>query len=173
MILPDSQAASGEAGRTSSPGSCAPGRARPGQAAQQELGWTEPDGLVVGEVLVGQTTPQAADEMGQALFSETAHRFTVLIPAASLPDLNQRRLLIETLESEKPAHTDFHLCFVEARLSVGCQARLDIDAILAGPPDAMALGQAGLGRTSTLGAGEAPASRLGSNTASGGQLVIQ
>jgi hypothetical protein len=120
--------------------------------------------------VVGGSAPQAASELGQGLFAETAHRFTVLLPAAALPGSEQRRLLLETLEAEKPAHTGFHLCFSEARLSVGCQFRLGVDAIVAGPPDPLTLGQSGLGPEAALPPGPDSTSRAGGPAAGG--LVV-
>jgi hypothetical protein len=37
------------------------------------------------------------------------------------------------LEEERPAHTDFHICFAGPDARVGIQARVGIDAIVAGP----------------------------------------
>jgi phage tail-like protein len=168
ILVPDSSPEANEGGQ-----SCAPGGVQRGRLSRETRGNTDPPGLVVGEVLVGQSAPQAADELGQGLFTEHAHRFTVLVPAAALPDPEQRRLLIETLEAEKPAHTDFHLCFSEAAMSVGCQARLGIDAIIAGPPEPMTLGESGLGRDASLEAVGDSASRLGNQAPAGGQWIIR
>jgi hypothetical protein len=44
------------------------------------------------------------------------------------------------LDHEKPAHTTYHLCPIEPRMRVGCQARLGIDAVVGGPPRALPLG---------------------------------
>jgi phage tail-like protein len=67
----------------------------------------------VGEMLVGESGPLAADEYGWPLFSETAHRFTVYIPAAEAPDAAQRNAIRQIIEAEMPAHTEYHLCFFE------------------------------------------------------------
>jgi hypothetical protein len=40
---------------------------------------------------------------------------------------------VRVIEAEKPAHTTYHLCLLEAAMRVGAQARLGIDAIVAGP----------------------------------------
>jgi phage tail-like protein len=168
ILVPDSSLEAGEGGQA-----CATAGGQRLRLSQETRGTTDPPGLVVGEVLVGQSAPQAAGELGQGLFSEHANRFTVLVPAAALPDPEQRRLLIETLEAEKPAHTDFHLCFSEAALSVGCQARLGIDAILAGPPEPMTLGETGLGGAASLEAGGDSASRLGNQAPAGGYWVVR
>lgn len=145
-------------------------------AAPVELAaWSEPEGLIVGEVVVGQSVPLAAANLGQPLFSETAHLFTVLVPAAQVPELEQRQAVRDIIEAEKPAHTDYHLCFVEARMRVGFQARIGIDTIIAGPPEPMALDETSLGLDSALGEseGEAGISRIGQRTRLGYDMIIK
>lgn len=137
--------------------------------------WTEPEGLVVGEVVVGHSGPQAAADLGEALFADAAHRFTVLVPAALAPEPAQRRALQRLIEAEKPAHTDYHLCFVDSRMRVGFQARLGIDSIVGGPPEPMALGETVLGLGTSLGQGEGEeeVSRIGKQARLGSGLVIK
>lgn len=137
--------------------------------------WTEPAGLVVGEVVVGQSGPLAAAEFGEPLFSETAHRFTVLAPAALAPQPAQRQAIREIIEMEKPAHTDFYLCFLDARLRVGLQACIGIDSIIAGPPEPMSLDETTLGVDSTLGEkdGEEGLSRLGQSAYLGFDMFVK
>ncbi len=94
---------------------------------------TSIDGLIVDESAVGATTLRE-DGWGWSLFEPTAHRFTVLVPAASAGDESSRRFLRSVIEQQKPAHTDFHLCFTEPTLRIGIQSRLGVDAIIAGPP---------------------------------------
>jgi hypothetical protein len=105
----------------------------------------------VGETVVGQSGPLGQSEFGKPLFSETAHLFTVSVPAALLREPGQREMLRTVVEAEKPAHTDFHLCFTEARMRVGFQARIGLDSIIAGPPPPMALAGSRLGLSSYLG----------------------
>jgi phage tail-like protein len=100
---------------------------------------TSVDGLIVDESVVGAIT-LAEDGWGWSLFEPTAHRFTVVVPAASVTDEAARRRLRGVIADQKPAHTDFHLCFAEASLRVGMQSRLGIDAIIAGPPHPSPLG---------------------------------
>ncbi|MFF0739579.1 phage tail protein [Streptomyces sp. NPDC004111] len=71
-------------------------------------------------------------------FEATAHRFTAVLPGWAL-DPAARRRAAAVLEAEKPAHTAVHPCFVEPRFRVGIQARLGVDAIVAGPPAAHVL----------------------------------
>jgi phage tail-like protein len=67
----------------------------------------------VGEMLVGESSPLAPEEYGWPLFSETAHRFTVYLPAAEVPDAAQRNAIRRIIEAEMPAHAEYHLCFFE------------------------------------------------------------
>lgn len=106
--------------------------------------------LLVGQTVVGESGPLAKADFGMPLFSETAHLFTVAVPAGALPETAQRDRLRQVIEAEKPAHTDFHLCFVEPRMRVGLQARIGIDSIVAGPPAPMDLTGTTLGLDSYL-----------------------
>jgi phage tail-like protein len=106
----------------------------------------------VGHTVIGESGPLAAAEFGLPFSSETAHLFTVLVPAAQVTSPTQRQALTRTLEAEKPAHTDYHLCLVAARMRIGFQARLGIDAILAAEPAPMTLAGAALGLETYLGA---------------------
>ena len=94
---------------------------------------TSVDGLIVDESAIGATT-LTEDGWGGSLFEPTAHRFTVLVPAASARGESSRRFMRDVIEQQKPAHTDFHLCFIEPNLRIGIQSRLGVDAIISGPP---------------------------------------
>lgn len=98
------------------------------------------EGVLVGDSIVGETGPEDPMTFGAAAFASTAHRFSVLVPAAGL-DAAGREAVIGVLEAEKPAHTGFHVCFIEPRMRVGVQARVGLDAILAGEPEPMTLGE--------------------------------
>lgn len=108
--------------------------------------------LVVGRTVVGESGPLAASGFGSPLFCDTAHLFTVVIPSAQVPEASERKKIRGVIEAEKPAHTDYHLCFVEPRMRVGFQARVGIDSIVAGPPEPMDMSGSLLGLESYLGA---------------------
>lgn len=97
-----------------------------------------PGGVTVGVDVVGAEAPERGDDRGAILFEETAHRFTAVVPAASLDD-DGRRALARVLDAEKPAHTAYHLCAAEPRLRVGVQALLGLNAIVGSGRDAMTL----------------------------------
>ena len=101
----------------------------------------EAQGAVVGTTATLDRSHLISEaEFGVPLFSDVAHRFCVQVYAADLfvsgSSLEQVR---QVVEREKPAHTVYHLCEIEARMRVGFQARLGIDTIIAGPPPDLAL----------------------------------
>lgn len=106
--------------------------------------------VLVGQTVVGESGPLAFEEYGSPLFSETAQLFTLVVPAAKVRSTAARETLRATIEREKPAHTDYHLCLVEARMRVGFQARIGIDSIVAGPPPPLSLEGTTLGIESFL-----------------------
>ncbi|MBS0157859.1 MAG: hypothetical protein JSS26_04665 [Nitrospira sp.] len=107
--------------------------------------------MLVGQTVVGQSQPLSSAEYGAPLYNETAHLFTVSVPAATMPTPGKREQLRGVIEREKPAHTDYHLCFVDARMRVGFQSRIGIDSIVAGPPAPLSLEGTMLGIESFLG----------------------
>jgi len=135
---------------------------------------TSDETLLVGQTMVGASGPLASTDHGAPLFQDEAHLFTVLVPAAMLRKLPARELLGRVIETEKPAHTDFHLCFVEARMRVGFQARVGIDSIVAGPPAPMTMTGTVLGQDSYLGEDEddARAGRLGKRARIGRDTIV-
>jgi phage tail-like protein len=130
--------------------------------------------LLVGRTVVGESGLLAASDFGMPLFSETAHLFTVAVAAAQVPEASRRSALREVVDAEKPAHTDFHLCFIDARMRVGFQSRIGIDSIVAGPPTPMELDGATLGFDSYLAAkeDEGHAARVGKHARIGCDAVI-
>jgi phage tail-like protein len=124
----------------------------------------------VGSAVVGASGPLAASEFGATLFSDDAHLFTVVVAGSRCCDASKRRALREAIDAEKPAHTDYHLCFAEARMRVGFQARLGVDAIVSAGPPPLQLDGTTLGRDSYL-AGESLA-RVGSGARVGQDTVI-
>ena len=127
----------------------------------------------VGQTVVGDSGPLAAADLGAPLFSDTAHLFTVVVPAGQIVDPARRERLTQVLEAEKPVHTDFHLCFVEARMTVGLQARVGVDSIVAGPRPPLNLGGTELGVDSYLGDdGAGSFGRLGQRSHVGQDTIV-
>jgi phage tail-like protein len=73
------------------------------------------------------------------LFEETAHLFYVWVYRADLKRPCTLAKVKEVLDKEKPAHTIYQLCEVDARFRVGFQARISVDAIVAGPQPGLML----------------------------------
>lgn len=107
------------------PDPAAPASAACGQA---------PGPVAVGSVVVGAGGPLAAADFGAPLFADAAHRFIVSVPAWQAPQAPLRAAIRRVIEREKPAHTDYLLCFIEPEMRVGLQARLGIDTYVAKAP---------------------------------------
>jgi phage tail-like protein len=72
-----------------------------------------------------------AGRFGAALFEDVAHRFCVDVYCAGLRDAHVLDDVRAVLDREKPAHTVYSLRVIGARMRVGLQARIGIDAIVA------------------------------------------
>jgi phage tail-like protein len=127
-----------------------------------DLSGSSQQGFDVGNAVVGESRPQAFDEFGAGLCTDYAHLFTVIAPAGRCWRAEDRRALRDVIDAEKPAHTDYHLCFVEPRMRVGFQARLGIDAIVASTPPGGRLGETTLGSSSYLADAPPGGTRVGS-----------
>jgi hypothetical protein len=106
--------------------------------------------MVIGSAVVGEQGPLAADRLGEPLFSETAYLFTAYVPAALAPNAARRDAIRSVIDREKPAHTDYHLCFVETRLQLGVRDRLGLDAVVASGPPPLVLDGSRLGVASAV-----------------------
>lgn len=113
-----------------------------------------------GSHLIGEA------DYGAPLFEDLAHRFCVLVAAAELNVPGAMDALRRIIEREKPAHTSYQICVVEPFMRVGMQARLGVDAIVAGPGPTMVLdAESGLGFDTVLAAPkQGPGRILGDNT---------
>ena len=67
-------------------------------------------------------------------FHHYAHRFSVFIPAAFTRDETTQQLLQHLIDREKPSHTTYELCSVEARFRVGVQSTVGLDTLVGGYP---------------------------------------
>ena len=133
-----------------------------------------PDGAVLGATArVNRSSLIHEEDRGAPVFDERAHRFTVRVYAAELSGTDGLDRVRGVIDREKPAHTTYHLCAIEARARAGAQARLGIDAIVAGPPLATSLGgSARLGNDMAL--GDTPGGKhVGSALGKGARVGIQ
>jgi phage tail-like protein len=90
----------------------------------------------IGSAVVGESGPLPRDRFGEPLFSETAHRFHVFVPAHRTRDAALVGEIRRIVEREKPAHTQYCLCVVPPQVSVGFQSQVGVDMIVGrGAPD--------------------------------------
>jgi len=109
------------------------------------LAAAEAQGAVVGATAVVDGSNLIAEQdYGEPLFEDLAHRFCVRAYAADLARPAAAEALDQVIQREKPAHTEHHVCVIEARARVGFQARVGVDTLVAGPPAPLALGGEGL-----------------------------
>jgi hypothetical protein len=67
-------------------------------------------------------------------FHVYAHRFSVFVPAANYRSQSNRQMMRFFIDSEKPAHTSYTLCPVEARFRIGVQATVGFDTLIGAYP---------------------------------------
>jgi phage tail-like protein len=103
-------------------------------------------------------------------FYEYAHKFSVFVPAACGKSIPQKRALINLLNSEKPAHTQYQLEFVEPRFRIGFQSMIGLDSVVGRYPEGVTLNQSELGSGTVL--GSAPNALSGPSFAVGKQARI-
>ena len=92
--------------------------------------------------------------------SGTAHRFTLVMPAASAPDAAARAALVRLVDLFRPAHTAWRLFVVAPGVRIACQSTIGVDTLLGGYPSAP-LGDMQIGRDSRLADPDSTAPTLG------------
>jgi hypothetical protein len=110
-------------------------------------------GAVVGtSATLNQSNLTEDIDLGAALFDDVAHVFCIQVYCAELNRPGAMAALQAVIAREKPAHTECHVCGIDARMRIGVQARVGIDTIVAnGPPTAelgKPLGTGALGQKS-------------------------
>jgi len=78
-----------------------------------------------------------------------SNKFTVFVPAWVGASDQKKRGLINLLEAEKPAHTQYQVEYVSARMRIGFQSMIGLDSVVARYPSGYKLGQE-LGKDSVL-----------------------
>ena len=86
----------------------------------------------------------------RSVSKDIAHQFCVQVYAAEVPDSRALDRVEQLIEREKPAHTTYHLCRIEANMRVGFQARIGIDSIVGHSGDDVVTGISTLGMGSIL-----------------------
>ncbi|TCO17181.1 phage tail-like protein [Kribbella steppae] len=128
------------------------GGPQPALGLTTRLASSAPGGAVVDSTAIpGGSTLSDGTDYGAPLYEAGAHRFCVQAYAADLPEQADQDELRRLVDAEKPAHLVYHLCLIDAAARVGFQARVGVDAIVAGPAGDLVLDAgAGLGVDSTL-----------------------
>jgi phage tail-like protein len=106
------------------------------------LAAVEPQGAVLDTTAIvdgSQLLP--ADEFDTGLFSNLADRFSALVYRGARYSPDRLAEIRAVIDREKPAGTVFDLCVVEPALRVGFQARVGIDAVVAGASPPTGLGE--------------------------------
>jgi phage tail-like protein len=79
-------------------------------------------------------------DLGAALYDDIAHEFCIQVYCAELNRPGAMAALQAVIAQEKPAHTECHVCGIDARMRVGVQTRVGIDTIVAAGPPIAGLG---------------------------------
>jgi phage tail-like protein len=82
-------------------------------------------------------------------FLAYSNKFTVFVPASFGTSDQKRRSLVNLLEAEKPAHTQYRIEYVAPRMRIGFQSMIGLDAVVGRYPSGFYLGNR-LGRDSVL-----------------------
>ncbi len=107
-------------------------------------------GFRVGGEVGTLDAPPPADGAGSPL-GTGAHRFTVLVPRPL--DAEQEAAVRHVLDTERPAHTDYELCTVDAGMRVGSGLHLGLTSTIGptGAFDPLVTGASVAGRGTVLG----------------------
>jgi phage tail-like protein len=82
-------------------------------------------------------------------FLAYSNKFTVFVPAQFGASDQKRRGLINLLEAEKPAHTQYQIEYVTPRMRIGFQSMIGLDSVVGRYPSGVTVGQK-LGKDSVL-----------------------
>lgn len=105
------------------------------------------DRLQIGEnSIIGQFRITDVGDPLRDPFWVYAHRFTVFLPAACVPDEVTHKAVEQMIELTKPAHTQHTLELVRPSFRIGIQATLGLDTAIGRWPDAAVTGSTTVGR---------------------------
>lgn len=123
----------------------ADGMVVPGDADLCQVQDDEHAVMTVGQTIVGRQGPLERERFGAPIFDEDAHRFTVFVPPGAACSDQARARLRRIIDEEKPAHADYHLCFLE-RMQLERNMTIGVDAYVGRAYDPEPLGRARLGQ---------------------------
>jgi phage tail-like protein len=101
-------------------------------------------------------------------FHVYAHKFSVFVPACYQRSDHGRRALESLLRTERPAHTQAQIVYVEPKFRIGVQSMVGFDTVIGRYPSGVTLDQTPLGEGSVLsgppGADAGPSLRIGARS---------
>jgi phage tail-like protein len=101
-----------------------------------------PQGAVLGtSATLDRSHLLTGENFGAPLFEDVAHQVNILVYHGQMCCDRTQALVRSVLDREKPAHVAYQLYIVAPRLRVGFQARVGMDAVVAGPAGPGQLGQ--------------------------------
>jgi phage tail-like protein len=101
---------------------------------------------------VGVTQLKTSQDPYRDPFHVYAHRLSIFVPAACARRPALARAFQQLVDSERPAHVQANVVFVEPRFRVGVQAMLGLDAVIGVRPVATVLDATQLGHGTVLAA---------------------
>jgi len=134
--------------------------------------------VVWGRRLVNRSQLNANAQTGRSQLKTTqdpyrdpfylyAHKFTVFVPACYGRSERQRKSLDNLLKTERPAHTQAQIEYVEAKFRIGIQSMIGFDTVIGRYPAGIILAATPLGQGSVLTgpphAGGGPSLEIGRN----------
>lgn len=99
-----------------------------------------PESAVVGSAVFDRSRMLADGDFGVPLFDSLTHRVVVHVYRGAADDPATRAAVTRVIERDKPAHVAYRLTSIEPSFTVGVQACVGFDTVVAGPPEATALG---------------------------------
>jgi len=107
---------------------------------------------------VGVTQLKTSQDPFRDPFHVYAHKLSLFVPAGCMRRPGLAQALQTLVDTERPAHVQAHLVFVEPRFRVGVQSMLGLDAVIGIRPDPTVLDTMRLGAGTVLAAaGQKPA----------------
>jgi phage tail-like protein len=101
-------------------------------------------------------------------FHVYAHKFSVFVPACYQRSDHGRRALESLLRTERPAHTQAQIVYVEPKFRIGVQSMVGFDTVIGRYPSGVTLDHTSLGHGSVLsgppGADAGPSLRVGARS---------
>ena len=98
------------------------------------LAAASPQGAVLGtSATLDRSHLLSGEDFGAPLFEDVAHQVNILVYQGQMCCERTQAIVQSIIDREKPAHVAYQLCLVAPRFRVGFQARVGMDAVVAGP----------------------------------------